>query len=84
VFVAPSSTCNDDANPSTEMSIGSLAAINQIATELVTTIKSIRSGLPLERLIRVNQFVDDDENCLGGLLARMSHAKLNTGERKGG
>lgn len=77
VFVADSKTCFTDANPSEAMHIASLAEICQLGTDFLTTIKSIRSALPLERLIKVNDFVKDSQNGLDQIRVRIAPLKLN-------
>jgi len=40
----------------------------------VAKIKSIRHALPLERLIKVNGFVDDEKNDLDGIVESIAVA----------
>ncbi len=77
VFVADSETCFADANPSEAMRVAPLAAICQLGTDLLTTIRSIRNALPLERLIKVNGFVNDSQNGLDQIGIRIAPVRLS-------
>jgi hypothetical protein len=78
IFIADTRECNGDANPSSGMYIGPLDEVCKIGHDLIAEIKSIRSSLPFERLIKVSGYVAEAENGLPGILNRISAVKLNT------
>ena len=78
IFVADTTDCNGDANPSNDMYIGRLSEVCETGKNLITEMKSIRFSLPLERLIKVNGYVADAENGLPGTLNRILAVRLNT------
>ena len=55
VFVADTKACFPDANPSTDMWVGPLSSIREVGDEFLSTIRAIRSALPIERPSRVQQ-----------------------------
>lgn len=77
-FIADTTECNGDANPSTNMYIGRLSEVRETGHNLIAEIKSIRFSLPLERLIKVNGYVADTGNGLLGILNRIAAVRLNT------
>ena len=79
IFVADTNAAFPDANPSELMRIASLAAICQLGMDFLTTIKSIRSALPLERLIKVNSFVSDKGNGLDQISTTAAPIQLGGG-----
>jgi hypothetical protein len=76
IFVADTMTCFSDANPSEAMHVGSLTTIRQVGADFLTTIKSIRNALPLERLIKVNGFVADAANGLDRTMTKVAPTRL--------
>jgi hypothetical protein len=76
VFVAESTECHSDANPSDSMWLGPLRAIRAIADDFVIQLKTIRSSLPLERLIRANAYAEDSLISIVGLRDRIAACKV--------
>jgi hypothetical protein len=77
LFIAESVDCNSDANPSSEMHVGSLSTLKDEAANFIVQMKAIRSALPVERMIKVSTYATDDENNLDGLKQRIASVCLN-------
>lgn len=80
LFVADSTQCLGDANPSNIMWIGPLAALRAIADDLVVQLKTIRRSLPLERVIKANAYADDAQLGIAGLRDRIAALNLGSGK----
>ena len=77
IFVAESEDCHDDANPSDLMWAGKLPAIRAVADDFIIQMKTIRSALPLERLIKANAYAADAQVGICGLRDRIASWRLN-------
>jgi hypothetical protein len=76
-FIADTTDCHQDANPSADMWVGPLCGLHQLAQDLITVIKTIRALVPVERLVRMQAYVEDDAHSLTGLLERICPVRLN-------
>jgi len=81
IFVAESENCHDDANPSDLMWVGVLRAIRAVADDFIIQMKSIRSALPLERLIKANAYAADVQVGIFGLRDRIASYRLSSKAR---
>jgi hypothetical protein len=78
IFVADSAECLSDANPSDIMWIGPMEALRMVADDLIVHLKTIRSALPLERLIKANAYAADAQLGIVGLRDRIALHQLNS------
>ena len=78
IFIAESEGCHDDANPSEVMWVGKLSAVRVVADDFIIQMKTIRSALPLERLIKANAYAADSHVSICGLRHRIASCTLNS------